>query len=380
MITEIDFSKYTRFPGEVGNVFDVLLHKAEGIDRLPHWLFAGVLFLVALLPTQANWPYTILLYIFFLLDWLSLALLPVRGRSFGPPKPPVLILAVLRAVFAWLPPPVWIPLQIIGTGLVIYGFWIEPHRLTVTHQTLKTPKLKSGTRLRLLHLGDLHIERATRREEELNCQVKALQPDLIVFTGDVLNLSYLQDRISWNQARQVMSEWSAPQGVYLVTGSPAVDLAGNMPELLAGLPLRWLKDEHISVPVGDECLNLVGVTCTHRPFLDGPRLEETCQGLSDDFTVLLYHSPDLAPIASRLPIDLQLSGHTHGGQVRLPWFGALFTGSLYGRAFQSGRYQLDRLTLYISRGIGMEGASAPRVRFLCPPEIILWEIEGTGQV
>ncbi|MEA4909405.1 MAG: hypothetical protein VB089_17405 [Anaerolineaceae bacterium] len=380
MITEIDFSKYTRFPGEVGNVFDVLLHKAEGIDRLPHWLFAGVLFLVALLPTQANWPYTILLYIFFLLDWLSLALLPVRGRSFGPPKPPVLILAVLRAVFAWLPPPVWIPLQIIGTGLVIYGFWIEPHRLTVTHQTLKTPKLKSGTRLRLLHLGDLHIERATRREEELNCQVKALQPDLIVFTGDVLNLSYLQDRISWNQARQVMSEWSAPQGVYLVTGSPAVDLAGNMPELLAGLPLRWLKDEHISVPVGDECLNLVGVTCTHRPFLDGPRLEETCQGLPDDFTVLLYHSPDLAPIASRLPIDLQLSGHTHGGQVRLPWFGALFTGSLYGRAFQSGRYQLDRLTLYISRGIGMEGASAPRVRFLCPPEIILWEIEGTGQV
>jgi predicted MPP superfamily phosphohydrolase len=71
-----------------------------------------------------------------------------------------------------------------------------------------------------------------------------------------------------------------------------------------------------------------------------------------------------------------LSGHTHGGQVRLPWFGALVTSSLYGKAFEMGRYQLAGLTLYVTRGIGLEGSAAPRARFLCPPEVIVWEIDG----
>jgi len=73
---------------------------------------------------------------------------------------------------------------------------------------------------------------------------------------------------------------------------------------------------------------------------------------------------------------LQLSGHTHGGQVRLPVYGALYAASLYGKRFESGRRQVGDLTLYVTRGIGLEGKSAPRVRFLCPPEIILWEING----
>ena len=61
-------------------------------------------------------------------------------------------------------------------------------------------------------------------------------------------------------------------------------------------------------------------------------------------------------------------------RVRLPWFGAVYTSSLYGKRYEAGRYDLGRCTLYVSRGIGMEGA--PRVRFLCPPELVLWEIEG----
>jgi predicted MPP superfamily phosphohydrolase len=86
----------------------------------------------------------------------------------------------------------------------------------------------------------------------------------------------------------------------------------------------------------------------------------------------------MAPIAARMGIDLQLSGHTHGGQVRLPLIGALFTGSLYGKGFEAGRMELNNMTLYITRGIGLEGAAAPRLRLLCPPEIILWEISSSN--
>ena len=93
---------------------------------------------------------------------------------------------------------------------------------------------------------------------------------------------------------------------------------------------------------------------------------------------MLHHSPDIAPHISDDSIDLQLAGHTHGGQVCLPFFGPLFTGSLYGLKFKSGKYVMNNLVLYITRGLGMEGLSAPRVRFLCPPEIVVWEITGKG--
>jgi predicted MPP superfamily phosphohydrolase len=94
----------------------------------------------------------------------------------------------------------------------------------------------------------------------------------------------------------------------------------------------------------------------------------------ETFRIFLYHTPDLAPEAAQAGMDLQLSGHTHGGQLRIPFYGALYAASLYGKAFESGRREIGNLTLYVSRGIGLEGGGAPRMRFNCPPEIVLWEI------
>ncbi|MCA1553353.1 MAG: metallophosphoesterase, partial [Chloroflexi bacterium] len=95
------------------------------------------------------------------------------------------------------------------------------------------------------------------------------------------------------------------------------------------------------------------------------------------FTILLYHSPDLAPQAAALgTIDLQLAGHTHGGQVRLPFYGALLTSSLYGKQLEMGLYQLRDMLLYVSRGVGLEGMGAPRARFRCRPEVTLITLRG----
>ena len=130
----------------------------------------------------------------------------------------------------------------------------------------------------------------------------------------------------------------------------------------------------------------MGLRCTHKPFVDGPRLRavlaaarQPAPPASPPFTVLLYHTPDLAPEAAEAGVDLQLSGHTNAGQVRLPGYGALYAASLYGKSFESGRIEQDELTLYVTRGIGMEGKGAPRVRFLAPPEIILWELCGPAE-
>jgi predicted MPP superfamily phosphohydrolase len=378
LMSRPDFSKRKSFPGTHGGSIEGVLRTADAVERIPAILFAVLLFGVSLISIPASWQQAFLLWGFFLTDWALLRTLSFTGKSFGPAKPSTLLLAFLRLPFALLPAPwLWI-FQGLGTVLVIYGFWIEPHSLRVTRQILSSPKLPAETRLRVLHLADLHLERITERERQLNRLIHDLQPDVILFTGDFLSLSTVYDPKSWADARTILKDWHAPLGVFVTTGSPPVDPPEVVEHLLEGMPnIRCLHGERVSLTRDSLQLDIVGLDCSHKPHVDGPKLAAlVAEGSHSGFTLLAYHSPDLAPEAAELGVDLMLSGHTHGGQVRLPLFGALYTSSLYGKRFEAGRYQLGNTTLYVSRGIGIEGKGSPRVRFLCPPEIVLWEIGG----
>lgn len=373
----LDFSKRNTFPGTVTSPFDAMVRFGDAIDRLPASVLAITLFALALAPTRLNLPLAFALWLFFVGDWVLLLALPRFGKSYGPAQPPTIMLAILRLIPAALFAPPWFWLaQWLGTALVVYGFWIEPHHLHLTRQTLVSPKLNAAPPLRVLHLGDLHIERITARERHLIKMVKSLAPDVILFSGDFLNLSNVDDPVAWEDCRTFLRELHAPLGVFAVTGSPPVDKPHVIARVLDGLDIRWLKNETVTLDHQGQQINLVGVMCTHRPYVDEPHLLAALKGKLERFTILLYHTPDLAPEAAAAGIDLQLSGHTHGGQVRLPFFGALYTSSLYGKRFEVGRYKIDDLTLYVTRGIGLEGMGAPRVRFLCSPEITLWELSG----
>lgn len=371
-----DFTRRTKFPGNTGNNFDFFLGIADFLDRLPAIFFALLLALVAALFTRFDPLPATILFLFFLGDWALLALLPRAGKSFGPSKPPTLLLALCRAPFALLPFPWWILVEAVGTALVLYSFWYEPHRLVVTHQRLQSPKLGFKRPLRVLHLGDIHVERLTPRERDMLRLAQELEPDVILFSGDFLNLSYTQDALAHEHARSVLAEWSAPKGVYVVSGSPAVDPHDIVEKLVGDMEnMIWLRDETATIEHEGKQIEIVGLSCSHRPFIDGPNLTRVLNGATrEQFRILLYHSPDLTPEASEAGIDLQLSGHTHGGQVRIPFYGALYASSLYGKRFEMGRKHVGDLTLYVTRGIGLEGGGAPRVRFNCPPEIILWEL------
>jgi predicted MPP superfamily phosphohydrolase len=375
-----DFSDRKWFPGTNEGPFHVLIQLAQRIERLPWPVFALLLLVLALLPSRGSPTHAAILLAFFLSDWVLIAALPAAKKSFGPAKPPTLLMAVLRMPFAYLPSPWFFILQAAGTFLAIYAYWVEPHHLTVVRQTLASPKFPPGPPLRLLHLADLHLERTTKREEELQRLIRELKPDLILFSGDFLNLSFALDPEAWADVRALMEEWKAPLGIFAVPGSPPVDQPQVLPHLLEGLThIRCLHGEKVPLRVNGRTIDLVGLDCTHKPFLDQPKLLAALGGAaSSRFTILLYHTPDLAPEAAEAGVDLMLSGHTHGGQVRVPGMGAVYPSSLYGKRFEAGRYLLNRMTLYVSRGIGMEGLGAPRVRFLCPPEITLWEISGTG--
>lgn len=371
------FEDKKALPGTTGNPFDVILNSGMLVEQIPGLPFCLLLMFLAALSAWTNPLKAVILLAFMLLDWGLVAFLPKTHRSFGPVKPIVLILAILRSIFGFLPFWPALFLQGIGTILILAGFYYEPLQLDIHHEQLETEKLAAGTTLKLVHLGDLHIERLTARENKILAALEQIRPDLILFSGDVLNLSYVREEIAQHEANQFLSHLQAPLGVYAVTGSPPVDPAEVFAKILHGTAVRWLENGKADIKIGTDTLSIAGLTCTHLPERDFAALNQFYTPDPQRFSILLYHSPDIAPLTCQTGFDLQLSGHTHAGQVRLPFFGALFAASLYGKQLEAGRYLLQKMTLYVTRGLGMEGGIAPRVRLFCKPELIVWEIKGT---
>jgi hypothetical protein len=340
---------------------------------------------------------------FGLLDWLLLASLPTLGLSYGPVDSSwVLSTGARLPVLLVATAPTWLHLKIsqrrgrpratsqsgplrlsaplfslwaLNLGLLagaVYSMAIEPFDLRTTHLVLPAPAPGFSRPLRLLHISDIHVERTTRREIDLLERVHQLQPDLILLTGDYINADYIEDPQARQDAASLLAQLSAPYGVYAVTGN--VDTPDFVQEVFHDLPIHMLQDEVISINVQGIPLYLVGIS-NRRADLDPltwrSLMAQVPQGA---YTILLYHRSDLIEDAARRGVNLYLSGHTHGGQVRLPWWGAIITFSKYGKKYESGLYQVGPTTLYVSRGVGLEGLRLPRLRFLCPPEVTLIEM------
>jgi hypothetical protein len=371
-----------------------LLVNTNRLQELPVWMVAAfILFNAALV--ALDWmarrgvagavQVAVALIVTAGLDWALLRALPRNGRSYGPDKPAALALTTLRVIVLFvlnlLAASSWLALVFLFSisALAFYATWIEPFNIGVTRQRYTTPQWDAGAPpLRLLHVSDLHIERVTPRERSLNDLITELKPDMIVFTGDFVNLSNTHDLESETAIRSVIAAWRAPLGVYCVPGTPLVETLERVHTFVKDLDnLKLLPNQWITVKTTGGSLNILGMVTTHNLDVDRAALKKMMlvapkSGLS----LLLAHAPDLAPEANEAGIDLYLAGHTHGGQIRLPLVGALFSSSRLGNRFIMGRYELGRTTLYTSRGVGLEGLGAPRARFLCPPEITLWEISG----
>lgn len=375
------------------------LHKAlvalNAPAAWPVWVTAGVA-LAGCALTTASWRGTgewaprvfALLAAAALWDAAVLALQPRMKLAFGPFGPQFLLLQIPRWITAflagilarlWAPAPAFgllAGIELTAAGLLVWGAWVETRQVRVTRLNLPAPAFPpDAPPLRILHISDLHVERMGRREQQVIELARQLQPDIILVTGDYVNLSNVDDSQAHADARRVLAGLAAPLGMYAVLGSPPVDR--NSAGLFLGLDVRLMRDEVRLVDAGGgRRLALIGMDCSHDTVRDGERLRRLCRSLpADAHRVLLYHSPDLAPAAVELGIDLYLCGHTHGGQIRLPLYGAVITSSRLGKRFEMGHYPMGRTHLYVSRGVGLEGLGAPRVRFLCRPEVTLITLE-----
>ena len=258
-----------------------------------------------------------------------------------------------------------------SAGGLAYTMVIEPHAVQVREvevQPRGLPPAFDG--LRIAHITDLHMGSWTTADH-LAHVVKMIhdrKPDVVAITGDFVTHIYSQ---TLNDLVRGLSDLRAESGVYAVLGNhdhwtDAVAVSAAVER--AGITL--LTNRHIPIRRGGETLYIAGVDDIWEGLHD---LDAALDGIpAEGCVVLLAHEPDYADaVNADGRVAMQLSGHSHGGQVRLPFIGAPVLPYL-GTKYDLGRYDLDNLMLYVNPGIGMLDLS---VRFGCPPEISVFTLQ-----
>jgi len=255
----------------------------------------------------------------------------------------------------------------LGILAIAWAALVEPYWPRVERSTIHSEKVQ-GRGFRIVHLSDLHSDPRERLEDDIPGIVAGLDPDLVVFTGDGINSE--QGLPSF---RSCMKALAAEYPTYGVRGNweawyfPGLDVfEGTGVHALSGTgDLVTLQGDEVWIAgaaVGQES----GIAASMRDAPPGA------------FAVYLHHFPALAEHAVEQGADLVLSGDTHGGQVRVPPLGALIRVHRHGFWAPAGMHEVGDAHLYISQGIGMEGGRAPRVRFMCRPEIAVIDVQPGG--
>jgi len=264
------------------------------------------------------------------------------------------------------------------------GAWsslVEPRRLRVERAELVTGRDPQPA-IRIGILSDLQTDLLESEYESRAIDLlMAEHPDLILFAGDLIQAEPSDLPRVLSRVRALIARLDAPGGVFFVHGD--VDgWRGRENAVFAGTSVRVVTDALAHTRVRGRDVTIGGVSLEIRDLERSSPALETVRALEAapderDLRILLSHAPDAVyALAADSRVDLVVAGHTHGGQIVLPGIGPLLTLSRVPRiAAAGGLHQVEsdgaRHWLYVTRGIGMERMQAPRVRFLCPPDVSL---------
>lgn len=254
-------------------------------------------------------------------------------------------------------------LAALGLALVVVGvdaFWIEPRALEVSHVAIPT----AGPRLKVALLTDIQTDHVGSYEERVFEIVREEQPELVLFAGDYIQTwteeAFLEEL---PKLRALVASLHPRLGMVAVEGD-VDDFAWQ--EIFRGAGVDVVEESR-AIDFGE-----VVVTALTP---EDSRSKRPPVQRWDKPHIVLGHSPDFA--LAEPPAELLVAGHVHGGQVRIPFFGPIFTFSRLPREQTSGLVTLAKgARLYTSRGVGMERMDAPRIRFLCRPELVFLEMGG----
>ncbi|HEV2272590.1 MAG TPA: metallophosphoesterase [Acidobacteriaceae bacterium] len=259
-------------------------------------------------------------------------------------------------------------------GMALYSGEVERHLIDVTPRTIALPGLPDAfAGFRIVQLSDIHLEEFTEAFflEEVVRKMNALQPDMVVLTGDFVTRSPASSPASIRSSiaagyrcAELLSKLTCPL-TYAILGNHDVLVArAAIQDALVSHGIPVLANRSVAIERGGHRIWLAGLDDA---LFGRPDLSQALpRGAAGEPVILLSHEPDFADQVVGHPVSLILSGHTHGGQVRIPWMRP-FDLPVLGKKYIEGHFRLGNgLQLYVNRGIGTVGVP---FRFRCPPEL-----------
>jgi uncharacterized protein len=262
---------------------------------------------------------------------------------------------------------------------------VEPRNVTVNRVDVHLHRLPEAfDGFTIAQLSDFHYdERFSAATIRSAVEIaNGLHPNLTVLTGDFVTepalarYRHISLREAANAAEPcgaLLNRLRAEFGVMSVIGNHDGNTdPDRVKALLRDQDLPVMYDEAKAIERAGKRIWVAGLD--DNP--DETDLKPALQGIpEDEFVIVLVHEPDVADFISQYPVDLQLSGHSHGGQVRLPLIGPAYLPRL-GRKYPQGLRRVGPLTLYTNVGIGTMGLP---VRLNCPPEVTLLTLRAAGE-
>ena len=265
---------------------------------------------------------------------------------------------------------------LIGVCIYIDARYIEPKLIWAKEETIITEKISVNTQLKVVLFNDVHLGPYYTLGDfkKVINKINAQEPDVIIFAGDLVedNKTFLEEE----GATALLGELKAKYGKYAVYGNH--DHGGNgtrrYARMMKNAGFTLLKDENQTIVLENgEQVAIIGIDDI---VLGKPQFAKAFEKVNEqNFNLFISHAPDVVEYVKDYPIDLQVSGHSHGGQVRLPFIGAPFTVP-FGEKYIKGFYQPEEkkgMQLYVNSGIG---TSKLPYRFLNLPEITVFMIKG----
>lgn len=260
----------------------------------------------------------------------------------------------------------------------LYASHIETKSLSITWTDIKNPNIPEGFRnIKIVQFSDTHFgpNFSHKQQKMLIDQINEVKPDIVVFTGDLIDKfsEYTSDR---KYSQTILTQINAPLGKYAVFGNHDRGGGGGhlYEQYMEEAGFTVLVNETIKIKASNgDYITISGLD----DFLLGkPKVQHTLQHLQEkDFNILLVHEPDAVDEVLEYPVDFQLSGHSHGGQVQLPFMGPIITTSL-AKQYVEGMYSLQGkskpLQLYVNRGIG---TTRMPIRFWSRPELSVFVLK-----
>ena len=278
--------------------------------------------------------------------------------------------------------PKWIqPLTIILI-IAVFLCCALSNTVRVRSYTISSPLIKDNTEIRVVLISDLHSTIYGKNQEPLIRKIKKQNPDLIVLSGDIFD-----DDVPDTGTEMILSSVTSLAPVYYVTGNHEYwtwDIQ-RIKNTLKAYNVRVLSDEYVRINLGDNEIILAGIEDPHKKQYGNPGYDQpgvmanTFRSLDEIamYKILAAHRPENIDLYRRYSFDLVLSGHTHGGQARIPFLlnGLYAPNQGFFPKYAGGKYDFKDSTLIVSRGLSIN-PKLPRV--FNPPEVVLVVIKPEG--